>query len=83
MQGIIVCDWLHCSGQHSDFYGEGPLRDNNGTCVPHEPNTEQKRVHDALVIISHAISIVVMVDIHAKALLSKLGTTKATESTDL
>ena len=74
---------MYSISKYSDFYGEGPLRDKNGTCVPHEPNTEQKRVQDALVIISHVISLVVMVDLHVKAILSKLGTKKAKESTDL
>ena len=24
-----------------DFYGEGPLRDKNGMCVPHEANEDE------------------------------------------
>ena len=66
----------------SDFYGEGPLRDENGMCVPHQPNTKEKRVQDALVIISHVLSLVVMVDLHVKAILAKSGTKKSKDSTD-
>ena len=71
-----------CSTQCVDFYGEGPLRDENGMCVPHMANTEQKRIQDALVIISHVISVVIMIDLHAKAILHKLGTKKSKDSTD-
>ena len=76
-------DCLHCSimyTQHSEFYGEGPLRDKNGMCVPHEPNTEQKMLQDVLVILSQAISLIVMVDVHVQALLRKRGTTESTDS---
>ena len=51
-------------------------------CVPHMANTEQKRIQDALVIISHVISVVIMIDLHAKAILCKLGTKKSKDSTD-
>ena len=54
----------------------------DGMCVPHMANTEQKRIQDALVIISHVISVVIMFDLHAKAILSKLGTKKSKDSTD-
>ena len=66
-----------------DFYGEGPLRDKNGMCVPHKANKEEMMIQDVLVILSHAVSLVVMVDLHVKAILSKLGTKKKPkESTD-
>ena len=51
-------------------------------CVAHEPNTEEKRVQDVLVIISHILSLVVLVDMHVKALLVKKGTVSV-NSTDL
>ena len=50
-------------------------------CVPHMANTEQKRIQDALVIISQG-SVVIMIDLHAKAILSILGTKKSKDSTD-
>ena len=66
-----------------DFYGEGPLRDKNGMCVPHKDNKEEMMIQDVLVILSHVVSLVVMVDLHVKAILSKLGTKKKPkESTD-
>ena len=65
----------------TDFYGEGPLRDENGMCVAHEPNSEEKRIQNVLVVLSHVVSLVVMVDLHVKAILAKKGT-KSVDSTD-
>ena len=65
----------------ADFYGEGPLRDENGMCVAHEPNTKEKRIQDVLVIISHVLSVVIMIDLHVKAALAKVGTKKTSADT--
>ena len=65
----------------TDFYGEGPLRDENGICVPHKANTKEKNIQDALVVVSHVLSLMVMIDLHIKALLVKKGT-KSVDSTD-
>ena len=65
----------------TDFYGEGPLRDENGMCVAHTANTKEKRVQDALVVVTHVLSLVVIVDLHVKAFLAKKGT-KSVNSTD-
>ena len=52
-------------------------------CVPHEPNNTEKRVQDVLVILCHVVSILVAIDIHVKVFLSKKGTTKVSDGTDL
>ena len=64
-----------------DFYGEGPLKDENGMCVPHEPNKHEMMVQDALVILSHVVSLILTFDQHIKAFLTKKGTRSA-EGTD-
>ena len=53
-------------------------------CVPHEPNTTERHVQDALVIVSHVVSILVAIDWHVRALLVKKGTVKVgKDDTDL
>ena len=34
----------------SDFYGKGPLRDDDGMCIPHEPNDKERGILGILVI---------------------------------
>jgi hypothetical protein len=79
--GILL--WLVQAGYSAtqDFYGEGPLRDDNGRCVPHQPNRHQMMVQDVLVILSHAVSIILAIDQQIKAFLTKKGTRSA-EGTD-
>ena len=63
-----------------DFYGDGPLRDKNGMCVPHEANEKEMMIQDMLIIFSCAVSVMVMVGIIAMAIvLAKLGTEKSKE----
>ena len=45
----------------SEFYGEGPLRDDDGMCVSHEANTSEKRVQTILTIVSFVVSVLVFV----------------------
>ena len=40
-----------------DFYGEGSLRDENGKCVYHDPNTYEKRIRDILNITAFTLTI--------------------------
>lgn len=56
------------------FLWGGPLRDENGMCVPHEANTTERRVQDGLVIVSHVVSLLVTTDWHLKACLMAQGT---------
>ena len=77
----MYSDFVYVLHVPTDFYGEGPLRDENGMCVAHTANTKEKRVQDALVVVTHVLSLVVMVDLHVKAFLAKKGT-KSVNSTD-
>ena len=77
----MYSDYVYVLHVPTDFYGEGPLRDENGMCVAHTANTKEKRVQDALVVVTHVLSLVVMVDLHVKAFLAKKGT-KSVNSTD-
>ena len=51
-------------------------------CVPHEANKKEMMIQDVLVILSHVVSVVVVIDLHVKAILAKLGTKKSKDSTD-
>jgi hypothetical protein len=42
----------------NEFYGEGPLRDENGTCVEHEPNNSEKEIQKILTITSFVLSVI-------------------------
>ena len=50
-------------------------------CVAHEPNTKEKRIQDVLIIISHVLSVVIMIDLHVKAALTKVNTKKTSADT--
>lgn len=53
----------------TDFYGEGPLRDDNGMCVPHEPNMTERHAQDWLVLVNSVASLLVGIVLQVKALL--------------
>ena len=45
------------------------------------PSTKEKRIQDVLVIISHVLSVVIMIDLHVKAALTKVGTKTSADTT--